>query len=371
MPDRYEEFRDRVLASHRADEDPADALVLADYFQERGDIKLTATALDRAFGLNPNDELVATRRRDVLREMTLVEHGIRFRYVPAGSFLMGSNGGDDDELPVHAVQLPHFWISECPISWSTYCDLLGWEPPPSGTPKEELADRSLGFAINLENRIRMQYCETETTAARDWHAHRPHDRWSSGKTSEEMFGVVPRVNPDRPYGYDEKPMIAVAWQAANELARKISAPQVSYRLPTEAEWEKAARGGLIQQPYSWGDDAPDPTRCDFNHFGDFYIRPPRSLPPNEYGIHGMCGGVWEWTSDRYDRLAYDEDATQVFDDQVQPKTLRGGSWADCAEAVTVSFRAARTASYWRDPEDMGGGHRSPTIGFRLVRFALA
>jgi formylglycine-generating enzyme required for sulfatase activity len=151
---------------------------------------------------------------------------------------------------------------------------------------------------------------------------------------------------------------------------------------------------LIGNKYSWGDDPPTPERCDFGHFGRYEIGNPRGYPANGYGLFGMCGGVWEWTSTLYDALAYanraagDLDATPLdgrpdvrlvaLNDYrrratVDPKllevphlrVLRGGSWADGAAAVTVSIRMAREGWGWKS------GHWSnsdtPNVGFRLVR----
>ena len=172
-----------------------------------------------------------------------------------------------------------------------------------------------------------------------------------------------------PASYDAKPLIAASPFEAQDLANRLSAVKVGvvYGLPTEAEWEKAARGGLIGCRYSWGNEPPTRKRCDFDRFGAFHLEDPRMYPPNGYGLHSMCGGVAEWTADRYDALAYHHAARgTVPSTDNDAHVLRGGSWADCAEAVTVSFRASRTQSSWRRPSgrQMWG---APTVGFRLVR----
>ena len=101
-----------------------------------GDPHAAASALDQAFGLDPDNPAIRQRRQRLLDRLSLNEHGIAFRYVPAGTFLMGSEQGDADERPVHAVRLGHFWISETPVSWATYCRVMEWEPPPVGMPAE-------------------------------------------------------------------------------------------------------------------------------------------------------------------------------------------------------------------------------------------
>jgi formylglycine-generating enzyme required for sulfatase activity len=169
--------------------------------------------------------------------------------------------------------------------------------------------------------------------------------------------------------YGTKPMVSVGWQEAEELAAAMLTPGFSYRLPTEAQWEVAARGGLVGARYAWGDAPPTMEICDFGQLERLAIVPPRMFPSNGYGLFGMCGSVWEWTADWYDALYYGQSS---MDDPAGPptgqeKVLRGGSWTDCPEVVTVSFRASRAASSWR--ADAWGTRRSPTIGFRLCRVA--
>ena len=239
---------------------------------------------------------------------------MNFRYIPAGSFLMGNGGGEADEAPIHPVRLDAYWLSETPVSWATYTDIMDWDAPPHGFPKQkkEIPEGSgprPGFFLREENKIRLQYCEDATSPARDWHAHRPGDVWTNfeGKvtgTSRDMFGDVARDDPRRPWRYDRKPMVGVSWLEAADLCAKTANEQVRYRLPTEAEWEKAARGGLIGCAYPWGDLRPSDDRCDFDRFDQFSILPMRRFQPNNYGLYAMSGCVWEWTSDWYDANHY-------------------------------------------------------------------
>ena len=98
-------------------------------------------------------------------------------------------------------------------------------------------------------------------------------------------------------------------------------------------------------------EPPDPDRCDFGRFDDFTVADPRGFPPNGYGLYAMCGGVWEWTADRYDAEAY---RNRTIDPRAEEWVLRGGSWADCASAVTVSFRMSTNIG------------STPTVGVRLA-----
>jgi formylglycine-generating enzyme required for sulfatase activity len=360
-------------------EPEGDAWLLLDVarkLESDGNLEGAATVLDRAFGIRPDLEEIREIRGRVLEQLAVIEHGLRFRYVPAGPFLMGSTQGDRDERPWHPVWLSPYWLSETPISWTAYCRLMSWNPPPQGFPREQRGrdgfQRDL-FHLHEANKIRLQYCEDQTTQARDWHSHAPGQLWQSSQgtqTAQEVFGSPEREDPDAPWIYDTKPMIAVAWQEAEELATRLSTARVHYSLPTEAQWEKAARGGLIGARHAWGNEPPAAEHCEFDRFWSFAIRPMKTLPPNGYGLYAMNGGVWEWTRDWYDRDYYSHspESDPEGPSQGEEKVLRGGSWADCAEVVTVTFRMSRGSRSWRDGE--WGKHLAPNIGFRLCRVAV-
>jgi formylglycine-generating enzyme required for sulfatase activity len=340
-----------------------------------GEKRLAATALDRAFGLRPHDPKIRAERQSVLDELSVTEHGLVFRYIPAGFFGMGTDEGEADEGPAHLVVTGDYWLSDTPLTWSAYCALRGWQPAPEGMPRRddpEFAGQQIEwFYLYEENKIRLQYCETETRGAGDWHAHAPDLVYTQGgvqRPGSELFGTPPRNDPARPWEYDVKPMVAVGWNDAVALGAKLTTEAVGYRLPTEAEWEKAARGGLVGCAYPWGDDLPSHTRCDFGRFTKFSILPPRALAPNNYGLFGMTGGVWEWTSDWYDARYYDESPTRdpAGPAKGEEKSLRGGSWADCEDVVTVTWRMSLKPGSWRDGK--WGDHVTPNVGFRLCRF---
>ncbi|MCB9752371.1 MAG: SUMF1/EgtB/PvdO family nonheme iron enzyme [Myxococcales bacterium] len=336
-----------------------------------GDLEGAAATLDRAARLDRARALAPLQ--ELLDALAVVEHGVAFRYVPAGSFTMGSDDGEPDEAPPHEVTLPGFWLSETPITWAEVTRALGWPPPP-GVADAEALERlrrevrppdpkrfSFGFRNNLK--ICLQYCEDRTTRARDWHAHDAHGRWrSQGRvvSSQELFGV-PERTADGPYRYAQKPIVALDWEVAAACGRALEVDVIAYRLPTEAEWERAARGCFPAARYPWGDAPPTAERADFDRFKEFSILPSRGLPPNDYGLYAMAGGVWEWCEDDYDARFYARSPARApvcrlpEDAPRREHVIRGGSWADCEDVLRVSFRASST------------GGSTPNIGFRLVR----
>jgi formylglycine-generating enzyme required for sulfatase activity len=371
LPEKYR----WIEAQFEPEGDPALLLAIGRELADQGNLEGAATVLDRAYGLDPGLEEVRRARADVLNALSVVEYGLTFRYVPGGVFLMGSWYGEPDERPVHPVWLWPYRLSETPVSWAAYCRLMDWEAPPVGMPPQTGEENPEfdrpRFHLHEATKIRLQYCEDRTTRARDWHSHDPRRHWQGGgrtQTGPEAFGAPPRDDPGAPWTYENKPMIAVAWQEAEELALRLSAGGVRYALPTEAQWEKAARGGLTGARYPWGDRRPTAEQCDFDRYHQYSIRPMRAFPPNGYGLYAVSGCVWEWVRDWYDREWYAASPNTDPDGppQGQEKVLRGGSWTDGPEVVTVSFRMSRESRGWR--EGTWGGHLAPNIGFRLCRY---
>ncbi|MCP4590661.1 MAG: SUMF1/EgtB/PvdO family nonheme iron enzyme [bacterium] len=158
----------------------------------------------------------------------------------------------------------------------------------------------------------------------------------------------------------EHPVIGVRWKDADACCQWLSQTTGrSYRLPTESEWEKAARGGLEGQPYPWGDGDP----IDRAHFdGRLFAWVPEMAgprtqrvgcyPANGYGLADMAGNVWEWTAEWYARYGAPESERRrgVF------RVIRGGSWASHTDALRCAYRR----SYYHATGDY-------FVGFRCVR----
>src|SRR5262245_58243337 len=205
---------------------------------------------------------------------------------------MRCNAGEPDEQPLHPVWLSPFWLTETPLSWADFCRIQGWPPPPRG--------RVSGSPIEYHIQLCLNYS----------YIQRPDTGQDQGR-----------------YTYEVKPLLGVGWHEADAFARKLSGEGVVYRLPTEAQWEKAARGGLIGARYPWGDEEPTRERCDFGSLHGWTIGEMKSRPVNGYGLYAMSGCVWEWTADWYDseyyRLAEPHDPAGPA--RGEEKVLRGGS----------------------------------------------
>ncbi len=172
-------------------------------------------------------------------------------------------------------------------------------------------------------------------------------------------------------GFDEYPVVGVSWEQANAFckwrtkiqdeffARSGSATVMDYRLPTEFEWEFAARGGLINSKFPWGGYYSrnqqgyfmanfKPMRGNYIEDGGLMTMKVGSFLPNDYGLYDMAGNVAEWTSTAYDELVlsmvneinpdFKYDARPDDPPAMKRKVIRGGSWKDISAIISVSSR---------------------------------
>ena len=297
--------------------------------------------------------------------------------VPGGEFSMGSDAPDarPDERPVHRVRLRPFWmdatevtnaqfrqfvnatgyrtVAERPIDWES---LRAQLPPDTPRPSDErLRPGSLVFAPP-------DHAVPLDEPAAWW-------RWTPGACWQHPEGPGSSID-DRL----DHPVVHIAFEDAQAYAA-----WAGKRLPTEAEWERAARGGLEQATFVWGDEPPDPRRCNIWQ-GEFPVRntrldgfastaPVGSYPPNAFGLFDMAGNVWEWCADAYRHDAYAIEAQdsgpsvnpriEARADLRDPRVLRGGSFL-CSDQYCTGYRpSARMSS----SPDTSLGH----TGFRCVR----
>ncbi|MFO0557203.1 MAG: SUMF1/EgtB/PvdO family nonheme iron enzyme [Polyangiales bacterium] len=329
--------------------DPETVLDAASALIERRSLDTAASLLDRAWGAKPTHRALQDARARLLDQLSVTEHSIHFRYIPAGWYRQGSEDGDEDEQPRRRVELDAFWIAEEPLTWTQVAALADLTPPPELQAKSDPPldqdqfdrDRLVGF---FNRRIIEIYCTVATdTPPSEMNRAQPR-RWV--ERTADAYAVLPAV------GFNHETALRFVKARAEGL--------FEYDLPTEAQWERAARGGLPDARYPWGDTEPSPRLADFDRFEQFSIRPVRETPPNGYGLFGVAGGVREWCADWYDALEYQQIASR---NPTGPSTgvqrvARGGSWADCAAALRVSFRSAFTSGpYWNDP----------SVGLRPIR----
>jgi formylglycine-generating enzyme required for sulfatase activity len=161
-----------------------------------------------------------------------------------------------------------------------------------------------------------------------------------------------------PRGRDDHPVVFVTWQAAVAFARWRGK-----RLPTEAEWEYGARGGLTDAEYPWGNEEPTPSRANYGASGVGEAVKAGSYPANRYGLHDMAGNVWEYCLDEWRERSgtLDGRAAALADPEavVTRRVIRGGSWGGAPLNLRVAYRDSH-------PPDAAGAH----VGFRCARDRL-
>jgi formylglycine-generating enzyme len=295
-------------------------------------------------------------------------------WIPGGTFLMGSDVHYPEEAPVHLVTVDGFWMDITPVTNADFARFVretGYvtlsERPLSsqdypGVPEELLVPGSLVF-----QQPRGPVALDDISA---WWKFIPGADWRHPEGPTSSLD-----------GRERYPVVQVAYEDAEAYAN-----WAAKALPTEAEWEFAARGGLEGAPYAWGDEfAPDGQMLANTWQGTFPwenlatdgyegLAPAGSFPPNGYGLFDMIGNVWEWTTDWYrarhqslvahaccaPRNPVGGTREESIDPQGQfpRKVLKGGSFL-CASNYCQRYRPAA-----RSPQAID----SPTchISFRCI-----
>ena len=232
--------------------------------------------------------------------------------IPAGTFQMGSTTGDVNEAPVHTVELDAFYMDQHEITNAEYQAFVA----ATGHP----VPRGIGYTAVYEL-LKNNY--------------------------------EPWRDPD--FNHPNQPVTTVTWFDADAYCK-----WAGKRLPTEAEWEKAARGGIEGARYPWGDADPDSTTANFadrqTEFewrnpdvddGYLFPAPVGTFQPNGYGLFDMAGNVWEWCADWYSPTYYSEpqDVKGLRRNPKGPDTgerrvLRGGTWYRDAHTLRNAERVS-------------------------------
>ena len=221
------------------------------------------------------------------KEIVWEKDGKEMVLIPVGSFEMGDHfsEGEEDELPVHKVTLDAFYMDTHEVTVGQFKQFVN----------------------------------------------------QTGYDYDHMWNDVAKYSPG-----DDYPMIYVNWNDATAYAE-----WAGKRLPTEAEWEYAARGGLVGQRYVWGDDvklARDYANYEWVEGKDKWelCSPVGSFKPNGYGLYDMAGNVLEWCADRYDGNYYTNSPAnnpQGREDSIYKyRVLRGGSWLALTNSLRVAYR---------------------------------
>lgn len=241
------------------------------------------------------------------------DHRAEMVAVPPGVFTMGSNDGPEDERPAHPVNLAAFEIDRLPVTNEKFAEFLN--------------------AVGTHNRAGERLYDYDDPDAR---IHQHAKRW----VADRGFEIHPAVESTWVGGRDY-----CAWRGK--------------RLPSEAEWEKAARG-TEGRKYPWGNAAADPTRAQFaKRFNE--TAPADAFPAGAgpYGALGMAGNAWEWVSSAYRPYPYDPADGREEQSAGPVRGTRGGGHDSPATEITTTQRG-RTLS--RNPRS---GHHN--IGFRCAK----
>jgi len=270
--------------------------------------------------------------------------------IPAGGFQMGDslNEGYFDELPVHSVRVSALAMDAFEVTKGLWDDVAMW---------------AAAHGYDIDPTSAQGKGPTHPAVDVSWYEA---VKWANARSERE--GLKPCYTVGwRVYRTGQSPDVSCNWDTSG------------YRLPTETEWEKAARGGVEGRRFPWSDaDTIQHARANYYSRGDQsydtsptreyhpdvdnhptpYTSPAGSFAPNGYGLYDMAGNVWEWCWDWYDEAVY---ASSVESDPRGPasgtyRVLRGGAWDNFGDHCRVAHRYV----FW---PDRGIYH----LGFRLVR----
>ena len=297
-------------------------------------------------------------------------------WIPGGTFTMGSTEFYPEESPIREVEVDGFWMDETPVTnaeFATFVDETGYttvaerDPDPDDYPNADPDDLVAGSAV-----FRSPDHQVNRRNPSEW--------WEYVEGADWLHPLGPDSSLD---GKLDHPVVHVAYEDA-----KAYAEWAGKRLPTEAQWERGARGGLGGKRFVWGDEhVPDGRLMANTWQGEFprenqvldgYERtsPVGSFPANGFGLYDVAGNVWDWTRDWYSADPSDGETASCCTptnprgpsesasvdprdpSQIPQKVLKGGSHL-CAPNYCFRYRPA---ARYPEPIDTSTSH----VGFRCV-----
>ncbi len=301
-------------------------------------------------------------------------------WIPSGTFWMGTDESPydrRDQRPKHLVSISGFWMDETEVTnaeFAKFVDATGYktiaekEPDPNDYPQADLQGKKLipfsVIFVPLKESINL---------FQDWPMGHP-PWWQPGEYADWRH---PEGKGSDIHGRENHPVVHVAWEDAVAYAK-----WAGKRLPTEAEWEYAARGGLDQAEYVWGNQKQGENgiwRAN-TYQGEFPVNntsedgfvgtaPVKSYPPNGFQLYDMAGNVWEWCQDLYAPDYYEhsprnnpqgpESEFRERGEKLGSRVRRGGSYLCSDDYCRRYLPSARDKS----PPNTGSSH----TGFRCVK----
>lgn len=328
--------------------------------------------VNRLPSLDGSEKNLSLRANDLLGEMALV---------PAGVFEMGGDGAhaQPDEYPKHKVKVDSFYIDKTEVTnaqFMQFVDATGYITTAEMNPDWDELSKTLPVGTPRPHDsilVASSLVFIQSKGPVDLNNPSLWWNWVKGADWKHPYGVGSTID-----GKENYPVVHVSWYDAIAFCK-----WTGKRLPTEAEWEYASRGGLTNNIYPWGNEPinaglPKANSWEgnfpyYNQQKDGYVKlsPVKSFGANGYGLYDMAGNVWEWCNDWY-AVDYYNSLSGITDNPVGPstgfdpreptipkKTLRGGSFL-CNDSYCSGYRVARRM---KSSPDTGMDH----TGFRCVK----